>query len=51
VLVLANGVQQAFGPRDEVLAKVTARPPAPPVPPAAAAGNLKVVRDSTAGER
>ncbi len=26
VLVLANGVQQAFGPRDEVLAQVTARP-------------------------
>ena len=40
VLFLANGAQQAFGPRDEVLNKVLARPA-----PAAASGNLKVVGD------
>jgi ATP-binding cassette subfamily C protein len=40
VLLLANGTQQAFGPRDEVLAKVTMRPAAQ-----AAAGGLKVVSD------
>ncbi len=38
VLVLLNGVQQAFGPRDDVLRKI-----ATPAPPASAAGaNLKV---------
>ncbi len=42
VLWLANGVQQAYGPRDETLRKILA----PKQPPAAAmAGNLKVVRD------
>jgi ABC-type protease/lipase transport system fused ATPase/permease subunit len=44
VLYLANGAQQAFGPRDEVLQKILARP----VQPAAAAG-LKVVRDVIGG--
>jgi ATP-binding cassette subfamily C protein len=42
VLVLANGSQQGFGPRDEILSKLVARP-APP------SGNLKVVRDTTGG--
>ncbi len=51
VLVLANGVQQAFGARDEVLTQVTARPGAPVPAPVAASGNLKVVRDGTSGER
>jgi ATP-binding cassette subfamily C protein len=37
VLLLANGTQQDFGRRDEVLRKLIARP----VPAAAAAGNLK----------
>lgn len=40
VLFLANGAQQAFGPRDEVLQKLAR--PAPP----AAAGGLKVVSDT-----
>ncbi|MCC6779461.1 MAG: type I secretion system permease/ATPase [Hyphomicrobiales bacterium] len=44
VLLLANGTQQGFGPRDEILAKFVARPAA-----AAAAGNLKVVSDASAG--
>jgi PrtD family type I secretion system ABC transporter len=44
-LVLMNGVQQAFGPRDSVLAKVVARPPQP----AAAGANLRVVTE-TKGE-
>jgi len=43
VLYLANGTQQAFGPRDEVLQKILARP----VQPAAASG-LKVVSDVSA---
>ena len=43
VLFLANGVQQAFGPRDEVVNKVVARPA--PQPPAAA--SLKVVSDTS----
>jgi len=38
VLVLLNGVQQAFGPRDDVLRKIAT--PAPPAP--AAGANLKV---------
>jgi ATP-binding cassette subfamily C protein PrsD len=42
ILLLANGVQQAFGPRDEVMRKVMQRP-------AASAANLKVVGDSTGG--
>jgi ATP-binding cassette subfamily C protein len=45
VLVLANGQQQAFGPRDEVLRKVTARAPQT----AATGGNLKVVGDASGG--
>jgi PrtD family type I secretion system ABC transporter len=44
VLYLANGAQQAFGPRDEILQKILARP----VQPAAAAG-LKVVSDTSVG--
>jgi ABC-type protease/lipase transport system fused ATPase/permease subunit len=48
VLFLANGTQQAFGPRDEVLQKVLARPAAPQ--PAASGGNLKIV-PATGGER
>jgi ATP-binding cassette subfamily C protein len=38
LLVLANGVQQGFGPRDEILRKVFAHRTAPAAP-----GNLKVV--------
>jgi hypothetical protein len=45
--VLANGVQQDFGPRDEILRKIVRRPP-PPVP-AAATANLKIVSDTTGG--
>ena len=45
LLVLANGQQQEFGLRDDVLRKISARP----VPPPAAVGNLKVVSDTTAG--
>jgi ATP-binding cassette subfamily C protein len=47
VLVLANGIQQAFGPRDEVMQKVLARPA--PLP--AAGANLKVVGESGGSER
>jgi ABC-type protease/lipase transport system fused ATPase/permease subunit len=44
VLVLANGAQQDFGPRDEILRKLMGqRPPAA----ATAAGNLKIVSDTT----
>jgi ATP-binding cassette subfamily C protein len=61
ILLLVNGEQKDFGPRDEVWRRVSARavpPPAAaaaagarPVPPAAAAAaaNLKVVSDSTGG--
>jgi ATP-binding cassette subfamily C protein len=45
-LVLRNGVQEAFGPRDAVLAKVLQRPGAP----AAAGGNLRVVADTAGSE-
>ena len=45
VLFIANGAQQAFGPRDEVLRKIL-RPPQVPAPPAA---NLKVVADMASG--
>ena len=45
VLVLANGAQQGFGPRDEIMRKVLVRP----VQPAPASGNLKVVSDTAAG--
>ena len=48
VLMIANGAQQAFGPRDEVLRKVLARPAQAPAAPA---GNLKVVGDTTGSER
>jgi ABC-type protease/lipase transport system fused ATPase/permease subunit len=44
VLVLLNGVQQAYGPRDEVLKKSMVAQPA-----AAAGKNLTVVRDFPAG--
>jgi ATP-binding cassette subfamily C protein len=44
VLYLANGVQQAFGPRDEILQKILSRPAQPP-----AAAGLKVVHDASAG--
>jgi ATP-binding cassette subfamily C protein len=48
VLVLRDGVQQAFGPRDEVLRKMAT--PAPQSMPAAGAGaNLKVVADTAGG--
>src|SRR5262247_4573727 len=51
-LVLMNGTQQAFGPRDQVLAKLLARAPQPA---AAAAGaghdrNLRVVADAGRSE-
>jgi ABC-type protease/lipase transport system fused ATPase/permease subunit len=45
VLVLGNGVQQAFGPRDEVLRRVTGRP----LQPAAGGASLRVVSDSSGG--
>jgi PrtD family type I secretion system ABC transporter len=48
ILVLANGVQQDFGPRDEILRKMVRRP-APSPAAVAAAGNLKVVSDTTGG--
>ena len=47
VLVLANGVQQAFGPRDEILQKVMPRPASSA--PAASSANLKVVSDTGSG--
>jgi ABC-type protease/lipase transport system fused ATPase/permease subunit len=45
-LVLMNGTQQAFGPRDAILAKVIAarRPAAQPAP-----ANLRVVADAKSG--
>ena len=57
ILVLVNGVQQAFGPRDEVLQKFFAVPGRPQQPPAPAAPyaqptvgvNLKVVGEGTGG--
>jgi ATP-binding cassette, subfamily C, type I secretion system permease/ATPase len=42
MLILGNGSQQAFGPRDELLQRVLARPPQQ----AAAGVNLKVVADA-----
>ena len=48
ILLLANGGQQDFGPRDEILRKIVRRP-APPLAATAAVGNLKVVCDTTAG--
>ena len=44
LLVLANGVQQGIGPRDEVLRKLLGRRI-----PSPAAGNLKVVSDTVGG--
>jgi PrtD family type I secretion system ABC transporter len=46
ILLLANGEQKEFGPRDEVWRRISARA----VPPAAAA-NLKVVSDTAGGGR
>jgi ATP-binding cassette subfamily C protein len=46
VLVLANGTQQGFEPRDQIMAKVMGRAAAP-----AASANLKVVSDTTDGGR
>jgi ATP-binding cassette, subfamily C, type I secretion system permease/ATPase len=46
LLVLANGVQQGFGPRDEILRKLVMRAGASQ---AAATGNLKVVGDGAVG--
>jgi PrtD family type I secretion system ABC transporter len=46
VLLLAGGMQQDFGPRDEILRKVI---PQRAAPAAAAVGNLKVVRDTGGG--
>jgi ATP-binding cassette, subfamily C, type I secretion system permease/ATPase len=48
ILVLANGGQQDFGTRDEILRKIVRRP-APPPAAAAAVGNLKIVSDTTGG--
>jgi ATP-binding cassette subfamily C protein len=45
VLFVANGAQQEFGPRDDVLAKVLARPALPP----AAGANLKMVTETKGG--
>jgi PrtD family type I secretion system ABC transporter len=47
-LVLMNGAQQAFGPRDAVLAKVLQQRPAQAAP-AAASGGLRVVAESKSG--
>jgi ABC-type protease/lipase transport system fused ATPase/permease subunit len=44
ILFLVNGMQQSFGPRDEVLRKITVRP----IVPAATGGNLKVVGELAA---
>jgi len=44
ILVLANGMQVEFGPRNDMMRKIRARS----VPPAAPAANLKVVSDATA---
>lgn len=50
VLFIANGRQQLFGPRDEVLRKAMARPSPMPVPMSATIpGNLKVVHGATGG--
>jgi ATP-binding cassette, subfamily C, type I secretion system permease/ATPase len=49
ILLLANGGQQDFGPRDEILRKIVRRPPPPVTAAAAATGNLKVVSDTTGG--
>jgi PrtD family type I secretion system ABC transporter len=46
ILVLADGVQQGFGPRDEILRKLVMRTAASQ---AAATGNLKVVGDAAVG--
>jgi PrtD family type I secretion system ABC transporter len=46
LLVLADGVQQGFGPRDEILRKLVMRAGASQ---AAATGNLKVVGDGAVG--
>jgi PrtD family type I secretion system ABC transporter len=46
ILVLANGAQQEFGPRDKVLRKIITPHLAPT---AVAAGNLKIVSDATGG--
>jgi ATP-binding cassette subfamily C protein len=48
VLMLSNGQQQAFGPRDEVLQKVLARPAA--LPAVVGGGNLKIVPDRAGGK-
>jgi ATP-binding cassette subfamily C protein len=45
VLVLANGAQQAFGPRDTILRKG----PPPQARPAATGSNVAVLRDPSAG--
>jgi hypothetical protein len=45
ILVLANGAQLEFGPREQILRKISTRP----APPAALAGNLKVVSDTAVG--
>jgi ATP-binding cassette subfamily C protein len=47
ILVLYNGTQQAFGPRDEVLRNFG---PKPASAPAASGSNLKVVADAAAPE-
>ena len=45
ILVLGNRAQLEFGPRDQILRKLSTQP----VAPAAAAGNLKIVSDTTGG--
>jgi ABC-type protease/lipase transport system fused ATPase/permease subunit len=47
VLVLANGAQQGFGPRDQILRKVTRQSTAPTAP--TTPSKLKVVSDTTDG--
>lgn len=50
ILVLAHGVQQAFGPRDQVLKMIARRPTAPAQRPARTAEpTLKAVGDPSAG--
>ena len=47
MLVLANGAQLEFGPRERILRKISMRP----APRAAVAGNLKIVSDTTGGDQ
>jgi ATP-binding cassette subfamily C protein PrsD len=45
VLFLVNGLQQGFGPRDEIVRKIMARP----APQVTTGANLKVVGEAKTG--